>query len=215
MDINTKVPVVAVVAVLVGAAFALRLRMPKQEQLPQRQTQPTTGDASSYSRTVKTLDGRIYEALLVESPIEVPSAKELMGSESGKFGAIATFEGVTRDSFEGKTVTELEYEAYPSMALNKMIEIMEECARVFEDVRKIVIVHRLGPCPAGETSLFIATLSAHRAPALAALPLLVDTLKLKVPIWKLEKYATDDGLENEVEALWKENAGWDPKSLSE
>lgn len=42
-------------------------------------------------------------------------------------GAVSTFFGTTRDTFEGKIVTHLEYEAYPDMALSSMLEI---CAKV-------------------------------------------------------------------------------------
>jgi hypothetical protein len=38
-------------------------------------------------------------------------------------GAIASFLGTTRDFFESKTVTHLEYEAYPEMALPCMLDI--------------------------------------------------------------------------------------------
>lgn len=41
-------------------------------------------------------------------------------------GAISTFLGTTRDTFEEKTVTYLEYEAYPEMALKSMLEICSE-----------------------------------------------------------------------------------------
>lgn len=35
-------------------------------------------------------------------------------------GAISTFTGVTRNSFQGKAVVKLEYEAYEPMALKKL-----------------------------------------------------------------------------------------------
>ncbi len=38
-------------------------------------------------------------------------------------GAVSSFYGTTRDNFEGKEVTHLEYEAYPEMALKSMLEI--------------------------------------------------------------------------------------------
>lgn len=38
-------------------------------------------------------------------------------------GAISTFFGTTRDNFEGKEVTHLEYESYPTMALDRMIDL--------------------------------------------------------------------------------------------
>lgn len=44
-------------------------------------------------------------------------------------GAVSSFFGTTRDTFEGKEVTHLEYEAYPDMALSSMLEI---CAKVHE-----------------------------------------------------------------------------------
>ncbi len=57
--------------------------------------------------------------------IEVlPSALELaryvsfVGDASA--GAVATFMGTTRDSFQGKQVLRLEYEAYEPMAVRKM-----------------------------------------------------------------------------------------------
>ena len=38
-------------------------------------------------------------------------------------GAITSFVGTTRDNFDGKKVTKLEYEAYPEMALEEMKKI--------------------------------------------------------------------------------------------
>ena len=44
-------------------------------------------------------------------------------------GAVSTFFGTTRDTFEEKTVTYLEYEAYPAMALASMLAICEKVRR--------------------------------------------------------------------------------------
>jgi molybdopterin synthase catalytic subunit len=41
-------------------------------------------------------------------------------------GAVSTFMGTTRDNFEDKEVTYLEYEAYPEMALESMLSICNE-----------------------------------------------------------------------------------------
>eukprot|EP00793_Prasinoderma_coloniale_P001018 PRCOL_00006009-RA len=48
---------------------------------------------------------------------------------SAQAGAVATFSGVTRDSFEAKTVVRLEYEAYVPMAEAKLRQIAEECVK--------------------------------------------------------------------------------------
>jgi MoaE-MoaD fusion protein len=53
------------------------------------------------------------------------------------------------------------------------------------------LVHRLGRLEIGETSVFIAVSSAHRAQAYAASRWLIDTLKKTVPIWKKEHF--EDG----------------------
>ncbi|CAD6587592.1 MAG: Molybdopterin synthase catalytic subunit [Cyphobasidiales sp. Tagirdzhanova-0007] len=45
-------------------------------------------------------------------------------------GAICSFVGTTRDTFEGKTVTMLEYEAYASMALKTMSSIVDEARQL-------------------------------------------------------------------------------------
>jgi molybdopterin synthase catalytic subunit len=44
-------------------------------------------------------------------------------------GATCTFLGTTRDHNDGRTVTELEYEAYPEMAIAEMRKIGDEAKR--------------------------------------------------------------------------------------
>ena len=58
---------------------------------------------------------------LSESPIELQGGYDFVKSSTA--GAITSFVGTTRDNFEGKKVTELEYEAYPDMALEEMKKI--------------------------------------------------------------------------------------------
>lgn len=113
-------------------------------------------------------------------------------------GAIATFVGVTRDTFEGKPVVRLEYEAYEPMAL-------AECRALCERVRqrwaviKVAVAHRTGVVMCGEASVVIAVSSAHRAEALEAVQFAINELKATVPIWKKEVYG-EDGY------TWKANA---------
>jgi hypothetical protein len=45
-------------------------------------------------------------------------------------GAVSSFFGTTRDTFEGKEVTHLEYEAYPEMALASMLEMCSKVCHV-------------------------------------------------------------------------------------
>ncbi|KAJ0259257.1 Molybdopterin synthase catalytic subunit [Hirschfeldia incana] len=119
-------------------------------------------------------------------------------------GAIATFSGTTRDTFEGKTVLELRYEAYVPMATRYLSYICAD-ARSNWDVHKIAVAHRLGPVPVGETSVFVAVSSVHRGDGLDACKFLIDELKASVPIWKKEVYANGE--------VWKENSEFMEKRL--
>jgi molybdopterin synthase catalytic subunit len=145
---------------------------------------------------------------LVDYRFKPYTKMKLIQGHQGEIGAVATFEGITRNNFEGKTVVDLEYEAYNDMAVKMLATIAKQALEKFPGLSKVVIIHRLGTCPVGETSLFVGTISAHRAPALQAIPFIVDELKSKVPIWKLEKYDEKSG-----NAEWKENMGWDPEKL--
>jgi len=81
----------------------------------------------------------------------------------------------------------LEYEAYPEMALRELERIGRQACERWP-IRKIGIVHRVGPVPVGEASVAIAVSSAHRAAAFEACRFAIDRLKEIVPIWKKEYF---------------------------
>jgi molybdopterin synthase catalytic subunit len=111
-------------------------------------------------------------------------------------GAIVLFEGTTRDSFEGRAVQRLEYEAYEPMACREMERI---CAKVQErwPESRIAMAHRVGVVAIGEISIAIAVSSPHRGDAYLASRFAIDAVKAQVPIWKKEIY--EDG------TCWKAN----------
>lgn len=102
-------------------------------------------------------------------------------------GAICTFIGTTRDHNEGRSVTELEYEAYPEMAVAEMRRIGGEAQRRWP-IAHVAIVHRIGVVPIGEASVVIAVSAAHRVAAFEACHFAIDRLKEVVPIWKKEHF---------------------------
>ena len=59
-----------------------------------------------------------YYVHLVDAPLV--TEQYVSKVKDAAAGAIATFSGCTRDSFEGKRVVKLEYEAYKPMAEKKM-----------------------------------------------------------------------------------------------
>jgi molybdopterin synthase catalytic subunit len=102
-------------------------------------------------------------------------------------GAIATFTGTTRRTSRGRTVIQLEYEAYEGMAEATMEGIAQEL-RTRYNVSDVAIHHRIGRVGVGETSVVIAVSAVHRADALAACRDAIDALKERVPLWKKEVY---------------------------
>ncbi|XP_010532728.1 PREDICTED: molybdopterin synthase catalytic subunit [Tarenaya hassleriana] len=133
---------------------------------------------------------------ILEEGQKVSMAKYMEYVSAPLAGAIATFSGTTKDTFDGKAVLELRYEAYVPMA-TRCIGSICLAARSTWMLHKIAVAHRLGPVPVGETSVFIAVSAVHRADALEACKFLIDELKASVPIWKKEVYTNGE--------VWKEN----------
>lgn len=125
-------------------------------------------------------------------------------SSSPTSGAISTFTGITRNNFNGKTVTHLSYEGYIPMAIKELTSICNDAKAKYKTVDKLVAVHIIGDCPVGSASVVVGCCSPHRREAIQCTEYLIDELKGRVPIWKKESYAGDD----EDNAVWKENVEW-------
>ncbi len=132
---------------------------------------------------------------LVHDPIDVRAVRDAVAHPGA--GAVLVFEGTARDSFEGRTVTRLSYEAYEEMALKSLRELGREVADRWPQAR-LAIVHRLGEVPVGEPTVVIAVSAPHRAEAYAASRHALEQLKARVPVWKKEHYADGEA--------WKPNA---------
>jgi MoaE-MoaD fusion protein len=120
---------------------------------------------------------------LVRQPIRPREIEE--GMKAPEDGALVVFDGFVRNSFKGRQTLYLEYEAYEPMAYAKMRELGAEIRAKFP-IHRLAIVHRLGRLEIGETSVWIAVSSPHRAAAFDACRYAIDTLKRAVPIWKKE-----------------------------
>ena len=122
---------------------------------------------------------------LSAEPLSLEAVVAEVASEEA--GAIATFIGTTRIHSRGRTVTQLEYEAYEGMAEREMETIADELKARYE-LCEIAVHHRIGRVAIGERSVVIAVCAPHRADALAACKEAIDTLKERVPLWKKEVY---------------------------
>jgi molybdopterin synthase catalytic subunit len=118
--------------------------------------------------------------------------------------------GITRHDFQGKKVQKLWYEAYEPMAVKVLSEICHEALSSFREktdggcgVSRIAAMHIVGDCPVGNASVILACSSPHRKQSIQCCEYLINQLKARVPIWKLEVYDDDeDG------CVWKENVEW-------
>ena len=108
--------------------------------------------------------------------------------QSRELGAISLFAGTVRDTNKGRSVTGIEYSAYTSMAESELERILAEAGDRF-GVSAIVVEHRVGSLALGDVSVAIVAAHAHRAPALDCTRWMIEEIKRRVPIWKLEHYA--------------------------
>jgi molybdopterin synthase catalytic subunit len=142
---------------------------------------------------------------LTKNPITREFVESVSRRRRGESGSLLTFEGIVRNdhaaqkSGTGKTakrVVSITYSAFEKMAemeINKIILLAKEKFRLHD----VVLRHRLGEVRVGETAFFVAVSSAHRKESIAGIDFIIDEVKSKVPVWKLENY--DDGTES-----WKD-----------
>jgi molybdopterin synthase catalytic subunit len=140
---------------------------------------------------------------LVREPIRT---SELVAAvKSPVDGAVCVFDGIVRNHSGGRAVLWLEYEAYETMALGKMREIIT-AARARYSSGRMALVHRLGRLEIGETSILIAVAAPHRAAAFDACRFAIEAVKRTVPIWKKEVFR--DG------SVWAEGVPAEPLSVA-
>ncbi len=157
---------------------------------------PVSGGSGEEPRLPMTSE----HAMLVSEPIDPePILAEMKRPEDG---AVAMFDGIVRNHSRGRRTLYLDYSSYEPMALRKMEQLAADALSRFA-IRDVRIAHRLGRLQIGETSVYIAVSSAHRAAAFDACRWLIDTLKTTVPIWKKEYF--EDG------AVWADGEPFPPE----
>jgi molybdopterin synthase catalytic subunit len=98
-------------------------------------------------------------------------------------GAAVYFLGVVRSTEQGQAISALEYEAFVPMAEHQFHLILDRAGSQWS-LDSVRLVHRLGRVAAGEASLWVEVLAAHREEAFAAIQFIISEMKRVVPIWK-------------------------------
>jgi len=106
-------------------------------------------------------------------------------------GAVCLFSGMvrgeTRRGDAPSQTTMLEYEAYESMALDRMRQVGAEIRQRWPLVQGIAMLQRIGRLAVGQNTVLIACSSAHRDQGcFEAARYGIDRLKEIVPVWKRE-----------------------------
>jgi molybdopterin synthase catalytic subunit len=128
----------------------------------------------------------VYAAITRDS-IDTTVLLSRVGAASD--GAVLLFLGVVRDHNEGQAVTGVAYDAYTEMAERVLGDIALEAAnRLGTD--RVAVMHRTGRLAIGETSVAIAVSSPHRAESFDAARYIIEQIKLRLPVWKRELYAS-------------------------
>ncbi len=100
-------------------------------------------------------------------------------------GAVVSFLGTVRDMNEGSQVKGMTLEHYPGMTEKALEEILDQ-AKSRWDIRKTLVIHRVGPLLPEDQIVLVAVTSAHRGEAFSACEFIMDYLKTAAPFWKKE-----------------------------
>ena len=123
---------------------------------------------------------------VTDQAIDVRALERVAGDSHG---AMVTFVGRARNrSDDGREVVELQYEAYPEMAEATLAVVADEVRGRWPGAA-VAVVHRVGVVAIGEVAVAIVTVAPHRADAYEANRYVIEAIKDRLPIWKLERFA--------------------------
>ena len=189
----------------VRAAYAVNQKLAKPDQVLQdgdevgflppvsggaqkRKPQRTQGTQRKRKRnSVTSVRPVVKDAFVTRQPLDLNALVARVAFPGA--GAILTFSGVVRDNARGKSVSHLEYEAYPGMAEQTLRDIIAEIHARWHDAR-VAMAHRIGKLKIGEASLIITVAAPHRPEAYAASRYAIERVKAVLPVWKKE-FASD------------------------
>lgn len=125
----------------------------------------------------------VVEVIVTESPLDASNLMTMIDSDGA--GAVASFTGLVRPRHGDEQVIGLDFEAWGSKLPAVLQEIGKRAVEE-QNLRSIVIAHRIGYVEPGETIVCIHASANHRAQAFAACSWTIDELKRQAPIWKKE-----------------------------
>jgi len=130
------------------------------------------------------VEDEFYLGYLTSEVIDVH--RLLVDRQNTSVGGTVIFLGTVRElNSENIKLIQLNYEAYETMAEEIFSEIEIEARKKWE-VEEITVLHRIGTLSVGEVSVIIIVSSKHRKEAFECCSYIIDSVKSRVPIWKME-----------------------------
>ena len=128
----------------------------------------------------------MIRSAILREPINV--AALISSATNPESGALSVFVGTVRNRNDERSVSGIEYSAYEPMAEKELQLISAEALDRF-DIKTLVVEHRIGTLSIGDASVVIVTGAEHRGAAIDCTRFVIEEIKKRVPIWKLEHYA--------------------------
>ncbi len=129
----------------------------------------------------------------VTNPISLDKLAEELARHAARegAGALVVFMGFVKGVVDGERVERLIYEAYEPYATKILNEIAEKYSRI-DGVLDVVVYHRIGELKPGEPTIYVAVTAMNRHVAFRVAAEVLEEVKHKAPIYKLEKRSDGD-----------------------
>ena len=126
---------------------------------------------------------------VAEKPLSPTAAIDFVNQKQN--GAETLFIGTVRNHNHNKRVLGITYDVFAALAKQSFKDICSDAQEKWGNELCIYIVHAKGRLPVHGISIVIAVGSPHRDEAFKACRYIIEEIKLRSPIWKLEHY--EDG----------------------
>ena len=136
--------------------------------------------------------GKIYVGVwdVEETPLNAAAGLAYVTEKPN--GAETLFVGTVRNHNLGKPVLGVSYDVFEPLAKQSFRDICEEAQDKWGKARDFSVVHGKGRMDIGGVSIVIAVGSPHRDEAFKACRYIIEEIKHRSPIWKLEHYVDGD-----------------------
>ena len=115
-------------------------------------------------------------------------SEEIKVLQHNNTGAIVNFVGVVRgyDERNNQLINSMTLEHYPGMTESEIEKIIVDCYKRWK-ITGVTVIHRVGNLKPSDQIVFVGVSSIHRQSAFDGCNFIMDWLKTKAPLWKVEK----------------------------